>query len=83
MTKCTYDPLMLTARLSNRIYMGGGTHTAGGEVLEQSDFDDCLCAPKLEAGHAVSADRLSYRPFAQWAKASPARDTRPGFMTPL
>jgi hypothetical protein len=74
---------MLTARFSNRIYMGEGTHTAGGEVLKQSDFDDCLYAPKLEAGHVVSADRLSYRPFAQWAKASPATDTRPGIVTPL
>jgi hypothetical protein len=65
MTKCTYDLLMLTARLSNRIYMGGRRYTARGEVLDQSDSDDCLCAPKLEADHAVSADRLSYRPFAQ------------------
>ena len=78
MTKCIYDLLMLTAHFSNRIYMGGRTHTARGEVLDQSDFDDCLRAPKLEADYAVSVDRLSYRPFAQRAKAPPATGTRPG-----
>src|SRR5262245_53495872 len=39
-------------------------HVGRVEMFLNGDFNECLCAAKLEAAHALSADRLPYRSFA-------------------